>query len=215
MSRRTILCYGDSNTHGTAPMASRATRRRIGPEARWTGVLAAQLGAGWQVIEEGLGGRTTVHDDPIEGASRNGRTYLLPCLESHRPLDAIVLMLGTNDLKSRFAVTPADIAWSLSLLIDLIRQTGVGPGGGMPNLLLVAPTPIVETGFLGAMFIGGAAKSEALGAAIAEVAAAQGVGFLDAGAHVRVSPVDGIHFDEAAHARLGQAIATALAPLLA
>src|SRR5262245_18689824 len=104
----TVLCYGDSNTHGTPPMSDMADQGRYPADQRWTGVLRRELGAGWTMIEEGLPGRTTVHDDPIEGVHKNGRRYLLPCLESHRPLDAIVLMLGTNDLKARFSLPAED-----------------------------------------------------------------------------------------------------------
>lgn len=82
-----VLCYGDSNTWGAIP----ATYERYGPSERWTGVLAAQLGPAYQVIAEGLGGRTTVWDDPIEG-DKNCREYLIPCLEMHKPLSLHCLL---------------------------------------------------------------------------------------------------------------------------
>ena len=97
-AERDVLCYGDSNTYGTIP----ASEGRFPRDVRWPGVLADELGAGWHVIEEGLGGRTTVFDDPIL-PDRNGRRYLMPCLLSHAPLHAVVISLGTNDLKARFA----------------------------------------------------------------------------------------------------------------
>ena len=78
---KTILCYGDSNTWGYDP----ASKGRLGIDARWTGVLARELGTAYRVLEEGLNGRTTVWDDPIEGY-KNGREQLVPCLESQRPL---------------------------------------------------------------------------------------------------------------------------------
>lgn len=80
---------------------------------RWGEALAHQPEGGAReecaIIEEGCGGRTTVWDDPLE-MHKNGRTYLLPCLHSHRPLDAVVIALGTNDLKCRFSLTSYDIA---------------------------------------------------------------------------------------------------------
>jgi len=79
---------------------------RFDREERWTGVLAQTLGAGWKIVEEGLPARTTVHDDPIEGRHKNGLSYLRPCLESHLPVDVVVLMLGPNDLKARFSSSP-------------------------------------------------------------------------------------------------------------
>ena len=84
---RSVLCYGDSNTHGQVPGGTPLDR--YGPAERWPGVMASELGVGWHVIEEGLSGRTTVRDDPIEGAHKNGRTYLRPCLQSHAVLDLI------------------------------------------------------------------------------------------------------------------------------
>ena len=166
---RTILCYGDSNTHGTMPMPDLGAMGRYGPGVRWPGQLAALL-PGWQVIEEGLPGRTTVHDDPIEGAHRNGLTVLPAILESHRPIDVVILMLGTNDLKQRFSVNALDIALSLAKLVLAIRASGCGPDGAAPGVILVAPPPILEVQDLGVMFAGGEAKSHELGPRLAALA---------------------------------------------
>jgi hypothetical protein len=97
---KTILCFGDSNTWGMAPIASLTASARHAVADRWPNSLQERLGASYQVIAEGLDGRTTVFDDPIDGAHKNRRTYLLPCLESHAPLDALIITLGTNDLRS-------------------------------------------------------------------------------------------------------------------
>ena len=104
--KRTVLCYGDSNTHGTPPMADLDAAGRFDAQTRWTCVAAQALGSGWTLIEEGQPGRTTVHDDPIEGPHRNRLRILPAILESHAPIDVVVLMLGTNDLKARFSVPP-------------------------------------------------------------------------------------------------------------
>ena len=207
---RTLLCYGDSNTHGTLPMAALSDMDRLGRDRRWPGLLAQAL-PGWDVIEEGHPGRTTVHDDPVEGPHRNGLRVLPAILETHRPIDLVVLMLGTNDLKGRFSVNAADIALSLEKLIAVIRASACGPAGGAPRVLLVAPPPILETGCLAGVFEGGAAKSRGLGVAVAQAAVRAGVAFLDAGAHIAVSPLDGIHHDAAAHAALAAAVAAAVA----
>src|SRR6187401_3541591 len=99
---KTVLCFGDSNTWGFVPESITAPHAmRHAPDLRWTGVLARELGAGYRVIEEGLSGRTTVHEDPIMG-NRNGSLHLPSCLESHSPIDVVMLMLGTNDLKCMF-----------------------------------------------------------------------------------------------------------------
>jgi lysophospholipase L1-like esterase len=205
---RTLLCYGDSNTHGTLPLPNLDTVIRMAKADRWTTHLARLL-PDWEVIAEGHNGRTTVHDDPIEGAHRNGMTILPAILESHAPVDVVLLMLGTNDLKPRFSVQAADIALSLERMVRAILASGCGPGGAPPQLLLVAPPPIEERGCLAEMFAGGAAKSQALAPAIAAVAARLGVAFLDAGPLVRVSATDGIHYDAAAMPALARAFAAA------
>lgn len=211
MTRRTLLCYGDSNTHGTLPMAVRGERRRLEPDQRWPGVAAAALGPGWRVIEEGLPGRTTLHPDPIEGAHLNGLAVLPAILGSHRPVDIVALMLGTNDLKRRFGVSAAEIGESLARLAREIRTSDAGPDRQPPALLLIAPPPILEAGCLTDIFAGGAAKSAGLADAVRQTAGLFGAGFLDAGSVIASSPVDGVHFEAAEHAALGQAIAARVA----
>lgn len=207
--RRTVLIFGDSNTHGTRPMQAPGQMHRHPPGARWTDRLAALL-PGWTVIAEGQPGRTTVHDDPMEGPHRNGALLLPALLESHRPLDAVVLMLGTNDLKQRFSVGPDDIALGLDRLARIVRASAAGPDGAAPRLLLACPPPIREAGCLAGVFAGGAAKSAGLGAAVAALGARIGAPVLDLGAVVRVSEVDGIHYDAEAQAPLAAALAAAL-----
>lgn len=204
---RTLLCFGDSNTHGTCPMADFADRRRFAAEIRWPGVVAARLGAGWQVIEEGHPGRTTVHPDPVEGAHKNGLPAFVVALESHRPVDVVVIMVGTNDLKERYSVGAGDIALSLEKLIVAARASECGPGFAAPEILLVAPPPVEETGCLAEMFRGGAGKSRDLGQRIREIAARRAVAFFDAGTVVAASPIDGVHFAADGHAALGTALA--------
>ncbi|MGA2043502.1 MAG: GDSL-type esterase/lipase family protein, partial [Roseiarcus sp.] len=128
-----ILAYGDSNTWGYDP----AGGGRFGPDVRWTGIMQAELGASFKVIEEGLNGRTTVFDDPIE-PDRNGLTYLSPCLLSHAPLDLLVISLGCNDLKRRFWLSPGDIALGAERLVQTARALAVGPGGATPDVILAA-----------------------------------------------------------------------------
>lgn len=211
---KTLLCFGDSNTHGTVPMQTVQEIARHGHAQRWPGVLRRALGEAWCVVEEGLPGRTTSFDDPQEGADRNALRYWQACLQSHRPLDAIVIMLGTNDLKAKFGASPEAVAEALGRLIDIARLN-TPPGAAHPLMLLVAPAPILEVGFFRDLFAGGARKSQQLAAACSRVAAQRGVHFVDAAAHCSVSAVDGIHLDAPAHQQLGQALAATLASALA
>lgn len=188
--------------------------RRLGRAERWPGRMAAALDADWHVIEEGHPDRTTVHPDPVEGAHKNGLAVLPAILESHRPIDCAVLMLGTNDLKARFSVTPLDIALAVEKLVQTIAGSEAGPGGGAPATLLIAPPPIRETGCLAGMFEGGEAKARRLASLYAEVAARGRTGFLDAGALVATDPDDGIHLNAGAHEKLGLAVAETVAALI-
>jgi lysophospholipase L1-like esterase len=206
---RTVLLFGDSNTHGTMPMPDLGFSGRFDRGERWARRLAKLL-PDWEVIAEGHPGRTTVHDDPVEGAHRNGLSVLPALLESHKPLDLVLVMLGTNDLKARFSVNACDIGLSLERLVRMIRASECGPGGGAPGVLLVAPPPIVERGCLAGMFAGGAAKSAGLAVEIEAAAARVGVSFLDAGGVVSVSPIDGIHYDAEANPALAEAFAAAI-----
>jgi hypothetical protein len=133
---RTVLCYGDSNTWGYEP----ATGNRFPEDVRWPGVLARELGNGFRVIEEALNGRTTVREDPVE-EYKNGKDYLRPCLESHRPLDLVIIALGVNDLKARFFASASDAADGAGVLVSIAQRSGVGPDEGSPNLLRCSRAP--------------------------------------------------------------------------
>ncbi len=200
---KTVLCYGDSNTWGFDP----ATQNRFPRDVRWTGVLRNSLGPEYLVIEEGLNGRTTVWSDPIEGEYKSGKTYLVPCLESHAPLDLVVLMLGTNDLKMRFSVTPFDICSGIEVLVKIIRASMAGPDGGAPEILLVAPPPVARLSNYAEMFEGAGPKSKRLGEHYRELAGLYGCAFLDAGQVIVSSDIDGIHFEAGEHGKLGRAVA--------
>jgi lysophospholipase L1-like esterase len=207
---KTILCYGDSNTWGQDGL----TKTRYPLDVRWTGVLRQELGDGYWVVEEGLCGRTTVWDDPIEGEWKNGLRYLMPCLESQAPIDLVVLMLGTNDLKNRYAVSAFDIANGLGRLIATIQQCSFGPQDQAPQVLLVAPPPLGRLSDYADMFVGGYEKSTRLGSEYKKLADLYACEFLDASQLIRSSDVDGVHLDPDAHHRLGLAVAEAVRRLL-
>jgi lysophospholipase L1-like esterase len=203
---RTVLCFGDSNTYGQIP--GRGPLERYRREERWAGVLGRALGSGWQIIEEGLSGRTTVHDDPIEGALKNGRTYLRPCLQSHAPLDLIIIMLGTNDLKRRFNMPPSEVAMGIGCLVHDIRELSPGPAGHDPEIMIVAPPPMLpDLREWEAIFSGAQEKSRKLALEFEIMADSLEVHFFDAGTACQCSPADGFHIDGEAHRRLGEALA--------
>lgn len=201
-----LVCFGDSNTHGTPPSSGEPVPR-YGPDVRWPGVLAAALGPSWRVHEEGLPGRTTVHPDPVEGGHLSGLAALPIVLGTHSPIDVLVIMLGTNDLKARFAVGPAEIATAVETLVHAGRAFCVATGRPVPRILLVAPAPVTEVGEFAEQFAGGTGKSRRLAPALRAAAQRLGVDVLDAGEHITTSPVDGVHLDPQAHRLLGEAVA--------
>jgi lysophospholipase L1-like esterase len=199
---KSVLCYGDSNTWGFDP----ATGARFAPDVRWTGVMAEQLGAAYRVIEEGLNGRTTRWDDPIE-PDRNGLAYLRPCVESHQPLDLIVIMLGTNDLKPRFNLSASDIAQSAAGLAEMAHRYAHTPTGAHVKVLLVSPPAVTSLTEMDEMFAGAGAKSRQFSHYFRLFAARRHLEFFDAAAVVEPSEVDGVHLDAGGHRTLGETLA--------
>ena len=200
-----IVVFGDSNTWGSDP----ATGGRLPRPQRWPSVLQRELGPDFEVIAEGLRGRTTVHDDPIE-PYRCGADALPPCLMSHAPVDLLILALGCNDLKKRFSLSAFDVAEGAARLIFLARAYGEAPDGRPPKILLIAPPPVAKLSAYAEMFEGSAEKSRLLGERYRAVAEQEGVAFLDAGAVIRCSDLDGIHYEADQHELLGRSAAKAV-----
>ncbi|GLR72668.1 SGNH/GDSL hydrolase family protein [Agaribacter marinus] len=193
---KTILCYGDSNTWGAVP----GKDQRYPTEMRWTGILADNLNNQYEVIVEGQSGRTTIHDDPFE-KYKNGLTYLHPCLESHQP-DLLILTLGTNDLKARFALNAYDIAYGVRVLAEEALNFR-GCGGKKTKVLIVTPPKIIETGYYANMLKGGSAKSADFPKFYKQNAKELSCEYFNAAAFIGSSSIDGIHWDVDAHDKLG------------
>jgi lysophospholipase L1-like esterase len=205
-----VMCFGDSNTWGYNP----ADGGRYPRSVRWTGVLQAALGSDFLVIEEGLNGRTTVWEDPVEG-DKVGKRHLLPILLSHAPLDLVILLLGTNDLKKRYSAPASDIAAGAGVLLDIIATSAAGKNGSAPPVLLLAPPPLARLSAFEGMFQDGTEKSRHLGRLYGEVAAAHRCAFLDTADVIRSSDADGIHLEEKDHKALGLAVAKEVKKILA
>lgn len=213
---KTVLCFGDSNTWGFIPESITAPCPARHPhDVRWTGVLAKKLGAGFRVIEEGQNGRTTVHDDPF-AAVRNGKAVLPALLESHKPLDLVVLMLGTNDLKAVFGVSPSEIAMGVKVLAQMILTSDAGHRAKPPKLLLMCPPAIGQQNHLpdiAAKFPNAFNDSRELPRHYEALAATLGCAYLNTQKLISAGS-DGIHLDATAHAALGKAVATAVKSIL-
>ena len=220
MTEKRVMCFDDSNTWALVPVATPPSVRH--PRAqRWPQVMAAALGGDVTVIEEGLNGRTTDAADPLApllgGAGLDGSAYFPAALASHLPLDLVIIMLGTNDLKPQFARAPERIAAGAKRLLDIARTLDGGIGTAYPNprLLLICPPPLgTLSPFFAERYAGGLEKSRHLAPAYAAAARAAGAAFLDAGSVIATDGIDGVHFSAEMQRRLGLAVAEVARGLL-
>lgn len=203
------MCFGDSNTWGYEP----GTGSRYPLEIRWTGVMAARLGSGYMVVEEGLCGRTTAFEDPIS-PGRRGDEMLGRLCETHAPLDLVLIMLGTNDFKHRLNANPWDIAKALEKLALIAASPLYGRKDSPPRLLLVSPPLLGTIRESAESFEGGAEKSAKLAGYLAKFAQGLGAGFFDAASVASSSGTDGIHLDPPDHRALGLALAGEIETML-
>ncbi|HHU68943.1 MAG TPA: SGNH/GDSL hydrolase family protein [Thermoanaerobacterales bacterium] len=206
---KTILCYGDSNTWGYNPDGTGRYPKHI----RWTSILQSELGDGYDVIPEGLNGRTTVWNDPVRGEYRNGKAYLLPCLHTHKPIDLVILFLGGNDLKCRFSVTPFEIAQSIEMLVNIIKKSETGPDMESPEILVIIPPPILipkkareELDYLIPVYEEAIEKIKLFPKEFTRVLKGQ-CHLLDSSKLIKTSEIDGMHLDPESHAILGKEVA--------
>lgn len=210
---RTLLVFGDSNSHGSPPIVTPGEYKRFGRETRWPSVAATALGPDWEVVVEALPGRTTGIDDPVMGAHMNGQVGLRIALGSHGPIDMLTIMLGTNDLKTRFAPTPERITAGVAGLLDIALSDEYQTRHGGFEILVICPPPALEQGPIAGEFIGANAVSRALPPVLKAHCDARGVHFFDAGKIIESSEQDGIHFEPDQHRALGKDIAELIAAL--
>jgi len=169
-------------------------------------VLARALGLGFHVVEEGLCGRTTSFDDPQWGL-RNGRLGVAAVIETHLPIDTLVLDLGTNDLKARFKLSAADIALGLESLINEVRVVCRQLQVSAPEMIIVSPAPVLPASTELDSFVGADERGGRLTEFYRAVAARQGCRLFEAGAVVSSSPIDSVHWDAQSHGLFGAALA--------
>ncbi len=207
---KTILCYGDSITWGYKPTDG----TRFSFDERWPGILQTELGDSVRVIEEGLPGRTTNWDSPFL-ADRNGRKALPMVLETHLPIDLLILMLGTNDLWKGFDFGADDIASSCISLVWTVQKAMAGPGLGVPEILLIAPYPLGKLSQYMKFYFGGRGEvSKKLAAEYKKAAETTGCQFFDSSKHVRAADPDGVHLDASGQKKLAKAMKSTVTGLL-
>jgi lysophospholipase L1-like esterase len=205
---KTILAYGDSLTFGANPQPNGP---RHAFENRWPSVLEKGLGGAARVIAEGLGGRTTVSDDWYAAADRNGGRILPTILESHSPLDLVIIMLGTNDLKPAICGSALEASYGMRRLVQIIRGHYAGKGETAPEIILVAPPLVCETENADMIeHFGGIRhaieQSGQFAAHYARRAQEWNTGFFDASTVAKADPLDGVHLDASNTRAIGQGL---------
>ena len=202
---KTILCYGDSKTTGFNP----TNGVRYPKDVRWTGRLQKLLGDDYTVIEEGCNGRTTVFDDPVDGW-KNGLFYLKPCLNSHKPVDVVIMMLGSNDLKDIFHASAEKISKGAERLVQEIYDFADDKQGFRPVIILVSPPEIgpdiCNSSFHYAFDETAIARSKEFHKYYKEVAERNNCIFFDAAEYVKASDVDSLHLMPEEHKKLAEGL---------
>lgn len=204
-----VLAFGDSLTWGRSPQ--RAARHA--PADRWPEALAAGL-PGARVVAEAMRGRLTAFDQTTAPADSNGARVLPVLLHSHAPLDLVIVMLGTNDVY--YGLPPHRVGDGLARIVEVVRghawRLDVAPA---PEILLLAPPPMVPCAADPVITPEVIARSHALVGVVRAVAAQSGSHFFDASAVVQASAIDGIHMDGTMTRRLGEALRDPVARILA
>ena len=207
---KSVLAFGDSNTWGLVPGSK--CSERFPWEIRWTGVLQ-NICPSVRIIEEGLCGRTTAYEDAMR-PGRNGAALLPLILETHHPLDAAVIMLGTNDCKTVYSMPAAEIGKGIGLCLDQLEKY-LSPR----HILLISPLLLGEDVWkpekdpeFGKQSVDTCRELKEVYRRIAEE---RGTAFLAASDHVRANDADAEHMDEEGHRAFAFAVYEKLKDLVA
>ncbi len=209
---KNILAFGDSLTWGF--QAGTWTRHAF--ENRWPNVLAAGLGGKVHVIEEGHNGRTTIYDDGTCLDNRKGSDALPMLLATHQPLDLVIIMLGTNDIKFAARCRAFDARLGMGRLIEIVKTFGYLPSYKAPQVLIMSPPPLVPTTdeFFNNLWNHAIPESKLFAHHYGILARETEVAFFDAGSVAKADPTDGGHLDAANTRAIGQALAPVVREIL-
>lgn len=203
---KTVLCYGDSNTYGYDPRNGLRYQKAI----RWTTILQNLLGDEYEVVVEGLNGRTTAYDRP-DGTFKNGLSYLTACLGSNKPLDYIIFMLGTNDCNADLNLSSKDIANGMEKLIETTLSETEWMQDNRPDIIIVVPAAIGDnyqtSPFAYQLNDDSIRKSHEIGPLYKEIAQKHNCKFLDCTNILEISSIDSEHLTENGHSKLAELLA--------
>lgn len=201
---KTVLCYGDSLTWGYNPEGP----SRHAVQDRWPAVLQSLLKDKALVVAEGLNGRTTAYDDFTAAANRNGASILPTVLSTHSPLDLVIILLGSNDMKPFISGYAIGARHGMRRLIEIVRNHPYPLDAATPEILLVAPPPLRDTADpdFAATFTGGTAQSAMVASLYSDLADISDCGFFDAGSVAETAPADGVHLDAVNSRAIGKGL---------
>ena len=193
-----ILCFGDSNTWGYTPLSGERNSNR------WTRILKDLLDNA-EIIEEGLNARTLDSTD-ISEPHKNGFNYLLPCMESHYEFDYIILMLGTNDLKTHFHNSAKDMLEMLKKYIKVIKNFWINKNGSKVKLIVCGIPPVDDTKFVFDNYEGTTKKRNEFNLLERKYLEERNITFID-NSDLEIG-LDGIHLTDEGHLKLALKISS-------
>lgn len=212
-----IVCFGDSNTWGYVP----GTGARYDEQTRWTALLRKSLPDDCVVIEAGMNSRTTSFDDPTCDYL-NGRKGLLYTLLSAKPVDLLIVSLGTNDLKYTDAKGSSR---GLDALLHTVESANhicsdhgctpvLAPSAQVLVISPIALHPSIDAKQPPSSLSGKYDASLHFAEYYYEVSQAHHTAFLDAAQYAFASEADCVHMPAEAHAALAAEITKAVRALL-
>jgi lysophospholipase L1-like esterase len=209
---KNIVAFGDSLTWGF--VAGKDARHAF--EDRWPNALAAGLNGKVRVLAEGMNARTTVYDDPTDSTNLSGAVSLPILLKTHQPLDLVIVMLGTNDIKFAGRCRAFDAAMGMERLIKLVKTHDYVSGFKIPQALIMSPPALVPTKdeWFNELWGHAIAESQKFAQHYARIADEQGVHFFDAGSVAVADPTDGGHLDAANTRAIGAALVPVVKKIL-
>jgi lysophospholipase L1-like esterase len=209
---KSILAFGDSLTWGFVA----GTWERHAFEDRWPNALAAGLGGKARVIEEGMNGRTTVFPDPTVGEERNGAVALPMLLTTHQPLDLVIIMLGTNDIKYASRCRAFDAAMGMARLVEIVQRYAWIKTASPPQILIMSPPALCKTAdeWFNDLWGHAIEESKLFAKHYKRVAEEMGVHFFDAGSVAKADPADGGHLDAKNTRAIGEALVSVVKKIL-
>ena len=188
---KTIICYGDSNTFGHNPING----SRFDENTRWTGLLQKNLGAKYNVINEGMCSRTGFTDNR-KGFQYSAQRHFPKIISKFDNIDFLILAIGTNDLMFQYDISFGTIEKGLENLINQAKPKA--------NKIIIIPPAILNEKILEGYFSSlfdktSVIKSRKIVRIYRTLAGIYDCIFWDINKFTKPSDIDGLHYDKNSH----------------